>query len=310
MMHMWKTLYLFAILLLANCAFAEDSTERTEHETYLWLEREGIFDTKVSNSKVYEMLTQGLEHDDPKIVHCAISAIVFYTSRASDLSAVGKPLPIDRQLGKLPGLYDLLIGLWEEGSKASGGILPESKYSSSGKERWIDKTACLAPDPVWTTLSLPMATLFPGDEKVYEIIWNDLPQVGSLSLLTGLFEGKFNNPKDQQFRIELLTNEETDLYDSSLAARSLGDFPAEEGLETLATVLEKKTLKWGTPQFVIVEAMMKYGAEAAGYIPQMRDTLEHGIPVGKNTKELALVLKERLVHFEEKYAEEVELPTP
>ena len=321
---MRTSIYLFAILLLANPALLGENEqkerieqeiktwleERTEHERYLWLGRKGIFDTKAPNSMVHEMLSQGLEHEDPKIVHCAISAIVFYTGRASDLTTNGHPLPIDRQLGKLPGLYDQLIGLWEEGWEAAGGVLPESKYSSTGRERWVDKTECLAPDPVWTSLALPMATLFPGDDKVYDIIWKVLPQRGPGSLLVGLFEGKFNNPKDQQFRIDLLKNKETQLYWSSIAARSLGDFPAEQGLETLATVLEEKSLKWGTPQFVIVEAMMKYEAEAVPYIPLMRDTLENGIAAGRQNENLQIILKERLVHFEEKYAEEAELPAP
>ena len=307
-----KFLLNIAICLIAPAAllFAEsESEERTEHETYIWLEREGIHDPEVPDSKVIDLLSKGIKHKDPKIVHCSISAVVMYTSWVSTLQGEGKKPPIERQLGSTPGLYDLFIELWEEGWKKSGGIVPDGQYPEDMDERVQHKTGCTAPDPIWITLAPPMAALFPGDEKVYDIIWKDLPQRGTHSLVRGLWNGKFNNPKDQQYRIELLSNPETDLYTTTLTVRSLGDLPAEKGLETLAPLLETQTLKWGTPELVIVESMMKYEAEAVPYIPLMRETLEKSRGVGRD-RELRATLKERLVHFEEKYAEEAELPTP
>ena len=307
---MSRLLVFCAVFLTAPCALlvADEVEERTEHETYIWLEREGVYDPDVPNSEVYDLLAKGIAHEDPKIVHCAISVAVMYTAWSSTLRAEGKQAPTDRQLEKTPGLYDLLIGLWEDGWKKSGGKVPEPQYPADHYERVVEKTGCVAPDPVWTSLSLPMATLFPGDEKVYDIIWKDLPSVGTVSILTGLNEGKFNNPKDQQFRIDLLKNPETGQYVASLAARGLGDLPAEQGLETLVSALTGEYLKWGVPELVIVEAMMKYKEEAVPHIPIMRETLERTPGLGKY-REIRATLKERLRHFEERYATEEALPS-
>ena len=308
---MRNTIHFLAIFMIANIVLSEDSKqeERTEHETYIWLEREGIFDPEVSTSEVHELLSKGLNHDDPKIVHCAISAIKWYSNLTSELRIIGKTPDTDRRLGELPGLYNLLTGIWDKGWKEAGGVVPKAQYSASRTERWTNKTACLAPDPIWTSLTLTLAYLFPGDEKVYEIIWKHLPQISPGSLLTGLFEGKFNNPKDIQHRINLLTNRETKQYWSRLAARSLGDFRSERGLETLVQVLEKDDMEYGTPKFVIVDAMIKYDEDATPHIELMRETLENTRPIGTSDRDLMIALKECLSHFEEKYAEEVEQPS-
>lgn len=306
-----KVTYFMVAILIVTTTFSEENeqVDRTDFDTYLWLERKGMFDPKVPNSQVHDLLSKGINHEDPKIVHCAISAIVWYCSSTRWLRVHGKQHPTDRKLGEIPGLYDLLIGLWEEGYEEAGGIVPRATYSASWEEQWDLETACLAPDPVWTSLSMPMAYMFPGDDKVYEIIWKDLPQISPGSLLVGLFEGKFNNPKDEQLRIDILTNPETELYWSSIAARSLGDFRTVRSLDTLVQVLENDNMTYGAPKFVIVEAMMKHEADAAPYLDLMRTALEEGTPLSSVDRDLKTVLQERLVHFEEKYVEEAELPS-
>ena len=280
---MSKFVSFLLLCLIANHVLlgASDQEGRTELETYIWLEREGVHDPEVPDSEVIDLLAKGIKHEDPKIVACSISAIVLYANWSGTLRAEGRAPRIERELGKTPGLYDLLIELWEEGWEESGGIVPEGQFREDFDERLLNKTGCLAPDPIWTSLALPMASLFPGDDKVYDILWKDLTHVGPHSLLAGLWEGKFNNPKDQRYRIDLLTNPETDLYTTTIAVRSLGDLPAEKGLETLVPLLEERTLKWGTQELVIVEAMMKYEVDAVPHIPLMRATLEKTKGVGR-----------------------------
>ena len=300
-----KLLIISSVILTLPLALldADEIEERTEHETYIWLEREGIFDSDVPNDKVYDLLTNGIEHEDPTIVHCAISAIVLYTAMTTTLrTEYGESHQTDRQLGKIPGLYDLLIGLWEDGWKKAGEKVPEAQYPADHNERMMKKTGCIAPDPVWTSLSLPMATLFPGDEKVHDIIWKDLPNVSKVSLLAGLYEGKFNYPKDQKFRIDLLTNPATNLYTTRLVAKSLGDFRADRGLEALVSVLKERSMDWVALELEIVQAMMKYEEEAVPYISLMRERLEKNTGFSEDV-EVRDTLRERLAQFEETYAE-------
>ena len=308
-------IYFVAIFLIASNALSTESKpkERTEHETYIWLEREGMFDPEVPTSEVHELLSNGMKHEDSKIVHCSISAIIWYSGITREARVNGVTPSLDRRLGELPGLYDLFVEMWEKGWKESDGIEPD--VPAPPVERFINKTGCLAPDMdfIWTSLALPMAYLFPGDAKVYDIIWKDLPQSGPGSLLMGLFEGKFNNPKDQQYRIDFLTDPKTEQYWSKLAARSLGEFRSEDGLEALVQVLQKfdtveRGMEYPVPTLVIVEAMIKYETEASPYIDVMRKKLENAVTIGQREHDLRITLKERLVHFEETYAEEPEQP--
>lgn len=302
---------IIAILVLnTGITIADSQRDSADLETYIWLEREGIFDADVSTEKVHDLLSQGLEHENPEIVHCSISAIVLYIGVTGESRVNGVPTDVNRQLQELPGLYDQLIELWENGYEASKGIFPPGSYPDDYFDRVVSKTGCLAPDPIWTSLALPLAYLFPGDEKVYDIIWKELPHTKNPgSLLMGLFDGKFDNPKDQRFRINLLLNRETELYNSRLAARSLGDFRSEEGLVTLATVLQEEKMKYGTPTVPIVEAMLKYGEEAVEYVPLMREKLKSAVPFGKQDEEMIITLKERMIHFVKEHGEP-EQPIP
>ncbi len=125
-----------------------------------------------------------------------------------------------------------------------------------------------------------------------------------LPLLSALFHGKFNNPKDREFRIEILSHIGSVRQFSSLAARSLGEFRSDEGFDALVTVLEKDQLMFGTPKIPIVEAMLKYGEKAAPYIPLMRTSLESSKGFVAQERELKTKLEELLGEFEKEFGKE------
>lgn len=173
-----------------------------------------------------------------------------------------------------------------------------------------------------------LASLFPEDDKVYEIIWDAMPvPVGGyrggfpngdgglkdtnnpLPLLSALYVGKFNNPRDQEFRKDILLNKEAIKKFSALAARSLGDFRSDEGFEALVSVLlEEEHRKYGAPHLQVVEAMIKYEEKAAPYLLKMSSRVKRTEPFDATERDLQIALKERLVHFKEKYVDEAELP--
>ncbi len=308
--------FFLAICLLVTAALHGQPEDLSEYETHVWLQYDGIFDPNVPNSQVHDLLSKGLKHEDPKIAHCSITTIVWYVGITTELQVHGKEPKIDRKLSELPGLYDLFMGMWEKGWEESKGVVPDGYIPTSEpppdmmeaqKKQTECMSAILDPDLAWTSLAHPMASLFPGDEKVYDIIWNLFPQNGAHSTLSALFAGQFNKPKDQQLRIDFLTNPDTELYWSRLAARSLGDFRSQEGLETLVKTLEEQNLTWSTPDFVIVEAIMKYEKDAVPHIPLIRKTLENSLSVGTDQDIFKAVLKERFVHFEKKYEAELSL---
>lgn len=299
-----------ATLLVATCLVACSSLSDDisyDLETYVWLEREGIWDPEVPTQTVHKMLRKGLRHQDPEIFRCSIGAIVLRSSQVNHDRLVGRTSRIDRRLHKLPGLYKLLTEMWEDGWEGSGGSVPDAPFPDDFHDRVMNKTGCLlAPDPMWTALALPLVSLFPGDDKVHDIIWKDLRQRNPEDFLEALFSGRFNNRIDQMYRINVLTDPETEISQARLAARSLGEFHAEGGLEALAKVLQEEIFPYVPPEMTIVDAMIKYEAEAVPYIDLMRETLRNAQTNSAEDGELTQAVLERFTQFEKDYAHELD----
>ena len=307
-----KTVVKCLALLFATISLVACSTLFERHpanlKTLMWLNQEGIFDPETPTTTVHDLLTKGLYHQDPEIVTCSISVIVWYVSLSDKAASVGSPRPVDRRLDELPGLYDLLIGLWNRGWNDFGGIVPETPSHYASFEKFVDKTGCLMSDldTTWTTLVGSLVFLFPGDEKVHDIIWKHLSQTNPDEILGALYDGNYNTPKDQQHRIDILTNPNTNRYNAILAAKSLGKFRAKGGVEALAKVLQEDILAFVPPELPIVEAMLAYETEAVPYFDLMRKELNIARIRGPEDKEKKKSLQERLAQFEKNYIDEQE----
>ena len=278
----------------------------------IWLERDGIFDPEVPNSEVHALLNEGLYHRDPKIVACSISAIFWYVRISDTLEVIRKPRPIDRKLAEIPGIYDLFIELWDEGWTESGGIVPDSEPSADTFwDRVMNKTDCIVSDgdPVWVSLLHPLVYMFPRDEKVHEILWKQMPQMNPDGLIRELREGQFDTPKGQQHRIDILTNPETEEVTATLAAKSLGVFRTDDGLEALVSVLQTDTHGYVPTKMTIVDSIMRYEEDGVPHIALMRQTLDSVPTDDAADRKLKEELQERLVWFEEDYADEVSEPS-
>ena len=306
---------------------------QTELETTGWLKLEDLFDEEVPNKEIHALVSQGLKHDDPKIVENTVGAVIFYVNfKRLQVEELGLSSEFDRHLQEVPDLYDELITMWDTNWADAGGVIPDLVHSVQEMSQVFETgVGSILPKPIWVGLPLTLAYLFPGDEKVYEIIWDvfsseyrggppdgmrvtysedEIRAEGSsdtnnpLPLLSALFHGQFNHPKDQQFRIEILSNIGSIRHFSSLAARSLGDFRSDEGFEALVTVLEKDQLIFGTPKLQIVEAMLKYGKKAAPYISLMRTSLESSKGLNVQDRALKNQLQEQIRKFEKELEKE------
>ena len=304
------TILLVAMSFVACSTLFDRSSVNVKN--LIWLEREGIFDPDVPTIEVHTLLTKGLYHKDPEIVACSISVIFWYVRILDTAAVIGNPLPIDRQLEKIPGIYDLFIGLWDEGWKESGGIVPDLQPSPhTFMDRVVNKTDCILTDrePVWVSLMSPLVYLFPRDEKVHEIVWIVMPQVNPDGLLSVLYEGKFDTPKSQQHRIDILTNPETKEISATLAAESLGAFRSEEGLAALVSVLQNDIHANVPTKMSIVESMMKYEEDALPHIALLRQTLESASTEDPEELERKEDVLWKLKWFEKDYTGEEDGPS-
>ena len=313
------TVLCLAAGFLVSYVFSEEVSD--DLETYVWLEREAIADETVPNSKIHSLISQGLSHDNPEIVHCVVSALALHIGSGRDARIDGIAIEFDRKLQDIPDLYDTLIGIWDKGIKESGGVLPDKALPDDLMERMVSKTGCVGAYPTWIMLPLPLSYLFPGDDKVYEIIWKAFPEPSGGfkgdypsgdpndpydpgALIAALHEGKFNNPKDQKLRVKLLSDRNTRRPLSAKIARGLGEFQSESGLKALVSALREDNMEYGTPIIPIIESLIKYDEKAKAHISLMRKKLEEALPLNALERDLKLTLQERLIQFEEKYTEE------
>lgn len=309
-----------AVLLTSSVgtlqAEANNQTSTSEIEQYIWLNTEGMNDLETSNEQIHKLITSGLHHQNESIVHCTVSTLSAFIGKSKQYRKKGLTYHIDRDLKNKKEWREVLIEMWSENWTTVGKVFPQIKVPDDLLERIQDKTGCIGVQPTWIMLPQILAYLYPQDSTVYEIIWDAFPippggfrggliekDNNPLPLLSCLFDGQFSNEKDQNLRIDLLSNRQTSRSIAQLAARSLGEFRTDNGLETLADTLQDKGHEYGTPILEIVESIMKYDAQASQYIPLIQENLNSVQPIGNFEKQQLATLKERFVHFEKKNGE-------
>ena len=289
--------------------------EFTEAELYSWLQIEGMRDETVSNREIHKLIVDGLAHDDPEIRHCAITAIQFHVGFSVNSILEGNPVLLDRRLQDIPNIYDLLMNLWDNGLTEAGGVVPELVFDVT-LEQMEKGFPCLTGKPGWAGLPRTFAYLFPKDDKVYEIIWSTLRDAKTLPdndeddpmpLLSALYVGEFNHPKDEEFRIRVLTDQTNEYYDTALAINSLAKFQSEKSLAALVSTLEQDQHKWGLPYLEIVEAIMSYGDEpTTEFAPMLKKAISKALR-NKKVKARVLLIEKELSKLDDKI-ENSELP--
>ena len=271
---------LIVVLLLSVCVtyFGTGNTldemladeELTDRELYTWLNQGGMRDASVPNGAIHKLVMAGLQHEDPEIQHCTLSAIRGHVGAYVGGITENRTITIDRRLQDIPQLYDLLMDMWDEELSKAGGIVPEIDYDIT-LEQLETGFPCEGGRPAWAGLQFTFAYLYPRNEKVYEMIWSTLEgkktrpnrkRDNPIPLLVALHVGEFDNPKDQEFRIKILTGSETSIYTMGIAANSLAKYQSEEGLAALVDVLENQKSKNGFAPIEVVEAIMAHGEEA------------------------------------------------
>ncbi|MXX94594.1 MAG: hypothetical protein F4039_02400 [Gammaproteobacteria bacterium] len=300
------------VLIAVNAISDSDTANQSELDRYIWFNTEGMYDLNVPNDEIHELITNGLQHENQEIVGCTLAAMGLHIGGTFEARKQGKEVDLNRDLRHKKEWYDTLINMWDDNWS---GVLPEETFPDDLVDRMKHNTGCVYMLPTWIGLPQILAYMYPQDEKVYKIIWDAYPipqpirggkitdETNPLPLLRALFDGGFNHEKDQQFRIDILLNRETSYPTAQFAARSLGNFRSDEGLKALADRLTKSDYKYGTPKLEFVEAITKYEAQAQPYIPLLKKSLRNIPRVGSFDPELYATLKERLVHFEEKYGE-------
>ena len=305
---------LLSTLALSTYSQQAPDSKLTGKELYVWLEKKAMSDADVSNARIHELVVDGLFSDDQAIVDSTLAALALHTNYAADNVWIkGKPR-LDRRLQDIPGIYDFLIELWKRNWRESDGVMPVVKYLSDdirvqfetsedpNEIRQFLNSVSFAPQPSWVVIPHILGNLFAKDPQVHDILWDALydPQ-DKQRLLRALNAGEFDTQEARDYRIEVLSDKESEWYDARMAAIGLGRFQSDEGLKALVDRLKNPESKWGLPISEIVEAIVAHGEKALPHEDLLRRYANNPLSVAttreeKQRLELALKLLDHLVH--------------
>ena len=268
----------FLLLLFTLCSCVQEIPAHLEGvELYDWLSYEGIYDPKIDNELVNEVLEEALFGDDSDLANAAIGAIGWYVARL--VTERWQPLeddPLaDRDFGSISGLRKFLINSWtEEYEKNPDYIADMSDADWTNTLEVRNERTLYRLDKVWMTIPGILASLFPKDSEVHDILWKVYDPSQNLQMLSRLEAGEFSTIKATDFRIDVLLSEETGHFEKAIAARGLGLFPSEKGFDALLTRLKNKE-EPTTAIAHIIEAIVAHGTKAVPFADLVRNTADH-----------------------------------
>ena len=180
------------------------------------------------------------------------------------------PPPI-RNFQLLPGLRDVLIQMWE------------SEYSqTSTSTNKFERDA-----PGWKRIPKILLVMFPGDQKVHDLIWTKHDPDQPAATIQLLDNGGFLTPEANSLRVDTLLD--LGPYKTLFAyhaAMSLGRFQSDEGfvalLETLANSTDTVLISF------VVEAIVAHGFVTVEYKHEITEITEKlGVDESTQIEELS-----------------------
>lgn len=189
------------------------------HQRFNYLRNEGILNPQISDETVIAMLTEGINHDDAKVVELTLRALIEYSGavRISESMNMTDRHP-RRSLHQVPDLRKFLIERFRDTPSQSGSILDlanstsvSTGVSSSDSEISIEKIKDLI--PLQDGILMVLCQLWPNDPVVHSLIWEyqiDNPSMPVSQMLSLLNVGKFDTVEANNYRISKLNayNEE------------------------------------------------------------------------------------------------------
>lgn len=245
-------------------------------ELYDWLSWEGIYDPEIDNEAIRKALEKGLFGDDEDVANAAILTIGWYAARVNWESR--QPIEDDplvvRDVQDIPGLRKFLVDRWSEKYEENPNYIAEMNDSDAfdrSEERNGRQITRL--DKVWMSIPNMLATLYPKDSEVHEIIWKAYNPKQDFQMLSRLDAGEFNTQKAIDFRIKVLLDGKTTDHNIAAAARGLGLFQSDEGLEALLA-RARNTEKRTSAMAHIIEAIVAHEEKAVPFADLLRRTAE------------------------------------
>lgn len=214
-----------------------DHTQLSGVELYDWLGTDGYYTEHYSDDELQKLVAEGLANDNPDIVNATIGSLSWYavhtlTQRDED----GNPR-FDRGLQSVPKLKESLISVWRDNKNKDTYPLTEEDFENSVEYRNDQLVPVPTLEFAWSFVPSTLASLFPKDQEVHEILWDGYDPDNPTTMLDWLNRGQFTTEKATKLRLELLNA--VDGLSPIYAAIGLGFTESTAALSALVDRLEK-----------------------------------------------------------------------
>ena len=219
------------------------------HQRFSYLRNEGIFNPQISDETVISMLSEGINHDDDKVVELTLRVLVEYSGAVAISASVNMPDRYPRRpVHQVPNLRKFLI---ERFRAPQSQTVPDFDLANltSAAEGIASSDSDISMEnlkdvlPLQDGILMVLSRLWPKDPEVHSLIWEyqtENPSMSVSQMLSLLNSGKFATIEASNYRISQLnayTQESGPLGDilTTMAAQGLA---LNHPIEALPTLIE------------------------------------------------------------------------
>lgn len=273
-----------AILLIFTVQGVSDSTPSNlqDIELFDWIGHEGVEDPTWSDERIFKAIQQGLSNNDADIVNATIGAMAWIAAYA-DLNVEDRRSTqrVVRDVGSLPGMKEYLINRWDEAYRENSNPWIGSKNTKfveirNSKTVWKSEWA-------WLTIPAILATFFRDDPDIIEVLWQAHNPNHPELLLSLLNVAQIETEEANNFRVQILFNQNVNPFATALAVDSLGRFRSDDGLAALVNRLGRDDTSIELAN-LLLSSIGAYGDSIKPYQNMLN----------KTTKELGIALPENV----------------
>ena len=252
------------LLILVLTGATDDGPSNLEGIELLdWIGHKGVEDPTWSDERIFKAIQQGLSQSDSDVVNATIGAMAWIAAYA-DLNVEDRRSTqnIARDIGSLPGIKEYLIDRWNEAYRENsnpwiGSTNTKFVEIRNSKTVWKSEWA-------WLTIPATLATFFRGDPEIIEILWQAHNPNHPELLLSLLSVAQIETDKANEFRVQILFNQNVNPFATVLAIDSLGRFRSDEGLAALIRRLGRKDTSSELAS-LLLSSISAYGDEVKPY---------------------------------------------
>ena len=274
----------YAVLLMFSIPISSenDPSNLEDIELFDWIGHNGVEDPTWSDERIFKAIQQGLSHNRTDIVNATIGATAWIAAYADlNLEDHRSTKRVARDIGSLPGVKEFLINHWDEAFRENsnpwiGTDTTKFVEIRNSKTVWKSEWA-------WLTIPATLATFFPRDPEIVEILWQAHNPNHPELLLSLLNVAQIETKEANEFRVQILFNQSVTAFATVLAIDSLGRFRSDDGLAALVNRLGRK----GTSMELATILLSSIGAYGEAIKPYQNI-------LNKTTRELGLELPQNV----------------